>query len=157
MTEQKHLGYTDLLDQQDIPKYDLRVDTLGTLDEASSALGVVRATISDEQLESIILTIQRDLCWMMSELATVAEEAEREIHITPERVIWLAKILAEFGAEADPAQDSSGNNYIQLARTVVARAERMALMLQQREMLYNSQIATYLNQLSAFLSVLAGR
>ncbi|HET7088813.1 MAG TPA: ATP:cob(I)alamin adenosyltransferase, partial [Anaerolineae bacterium] len=35
-------GLTDLIDARDVPKHDLRFEVLGTLDEASSALGVVR-------------------------------------------------------------------------------------------------------------------
>lgn len=42
-------GETSLLGGQRVPKYDLRPDTYGTLDEASSALGVARAGTSAQK------------------------------------------------------------------------------------------------------------
>ncbi len=160
MTKQDDIGYTDLLDQQGVPKYDLRVEILGTLDEASSVLGVVRATTSSERTETIILKIQHDLCWMMSELAATTEEARPEIHITAEREEWLAKVMAGLQAEVNKESDfiapenSSGDSFVQLARAVVGRAERHVTLLKQRGALHNVQIITYLNRLSDLLFVL---
>ena len=154
-------GYTDLLDQQDVPKHDLRIEVLGTLDEASSALGIARATTDSEQSATLILEIQRDLCWMMSELAATTEEARPGIHITAERVEWLADTMAELQADA-PLEpyfivpgDSTSGGFVQLGRSVVRRAERLVTLLDQQGALHNSHIIAYLNRLSALLYVLA--
>src|SRR5689334_20509460 len=40
-------GYTGLLGGQRVAKYDQRIDTLGAVDEATSALGVARAAAQD--------------------------------------------------------------------------------------------------------------
>ena len=162
MTQQNDLGYTELLDQHNVPKYDLRVELLGTLDEASSVLGVVRATTANEQTKTTILEIPHDLCWMMSELAATTEEARPEIHITTEREQWLAGILAKLRTEAGtvPAytapEDSPSSSFTQLARAVVSRAERQVKLLHNQGVLHNIRIIAYLNQLSAFLFLLAG-
>lgn len=155
------LGYTDLLDQQDVPKHDLRVEVLGTLDEVSSALGVARATASNERTRELILQIQCDLCWMMSELAATTEAARPETHITQERVDWLAGVMAELEAE-NPLEpgfvapgDSPSGSFIQLARAIVRRAERLVTRLNHVGMLHNAWILAYLNRLSALLYVLA--
>ena len=157
MTGQDNLGYTDLLDQQHVPKYDLRVEILGTLDEASSILGVARATTPHEQTAAIVLQIQHDLCWMMSELAAATDEARPNIHITPERVGWLTGVMAGLRIKTDQEPDfaSTGDNssssFIQLARAVVRRAERQVALLDHQGTLHNPQIMTYLNRLSTLL------
>lgn len=154
-------GYTELLDQKDVPKYDLRIEVLGTLDEASSALGLARAMTPDERSRGLILDIQSDLCWMMSELAATTEEARPGIHITARRVNWLADVMTELQAEAPVGPhfiapgDSTSGGFVQIARTVVRRAERVVTLLNHRKELHNAQIINYLSRLSALLSVLA--
>ncbi|MFQ5857686.1 MAG: cob(I)yrinic acid a,c-diamide adenosyltransferase [Anaerolineae bacterium] len=155
------LGYTDLLDQQDVPKHDLRIEVLGTLDEVSSALGIARAMTANESSASLILVIQRDLCWMMSELAATTEEARPGIHITAERVNWLSDTMADLETEA-PLEphftvpgDSTSGGFVQLGRSIVRRAERLVTLLDQQGALHNAQIIAYLNRLSALLFVLA--
>ncbi len=147
-------GYTDLLDRQDVPKYDLRVEVLGTVDEASSALGVVRAITPNEGSQTLILQIQSDL-------AATTEEGRPGIYITPERVNWLAEVMADLEAQAplEPGfiapGDSTSGGFVQLARTVVRRAERLVTLLDHEGALHNPQIIAYLNRLSALLFVLA--
>ncbi len=46
-------GETSLLGGQRVPKYDARPDTYGTLDEASSTLGVARAMTNDQKIRNI--------------------------------------------------------------------------------------------------------
>jgi len=54
-------GYTDLLGEQRVPKSDPRPDTVGTVDEATSALGLARAMTSDPKVKEIIYQIQQEL------------------------------------------------------------------------------------------------
>ena len=62
-------GYTGLLGRDRVPKYDIRPEAYGTVDEASSALGLARATVKDAETAEIILGVQRDLYAMMADLA----------------------------------------------------------------------------------------
>jgi cob(I)alamin adenosyltransferase len=66
-------GYTGLLGEQRVPKYDPRPDTFGTVDEATSALGLARATTSDPTVKEMIYKIQQELYLLMGELATPPE------------------------------------------------------------------------------------
>src|SRR5437016_5998433 len=70
-------GYTGLLGEQRVPKYDPRPETFGTVDEATSALGLARALTRDVKVKEIIYTIQQELYLLMGELATPPESYEK--------------------------------------------------------------------------------
>lgn len=154
-------GYADLLDRKRVPKHDLRFEVLGTLDEASSALGLIRPVTTNEETRALVIQIQRDLCWMMSELAATTEEGRPGIYITAERADWLADVMRDLQAKVslDPhfvvPGDSIGGSFLQLARAIVRRAERLVTLLDCQGELHNAQIIAYLNRLSAVLFVLA--
>lgn len=154
-------GLTDLIDARDIPKFDLRFDVLGTLDEASSALGLVRASLVTPEMAELVLDIQRDLCWMMSELAAVSAQERPESHITPERLAWLEGLYHGLTTDHPLASafmvpgDSMVGALLHLARTIVRRAERCVAMLDYQETLPNSNVVPYLNRLSTLLFAMA--
>src|SRR5215469_18120139 len=93
-------GYTSLLGEQRVPKYDARPETFGTVDEATSALGLARAVTRDDRAREIILHMQQDLYVLMAELATPPENLQAiGMRITAERVQWLETIEEELKAE----------------------------------------------------------
>jgi cob(I)alamin adenosyltransferase len=154
-------GLTDLIDARDLPKHDLRFEVLGTLDEASSALGIVRASQARPETRELVLDIQRDLCWMMSELAAVSEDGRPETHITAERLTMLEKAYRELTA-AHPLTaaftvpgDSLVGALLHLARSIVRRAERHVTQLDHEAPLANRYIIPYLNRLSTLVFALA--
>ena len=155
------LGYSDLLDKQEVPKHDLRFEVLGSLDEASSALGLARAAETSADAQALILDIQRDLCWMMSELAAESEDAPPSTHISPERVNWLDGHFQTLVNRHPLGQgfvvpgDSLAGAALHLARTIARRAERNVTQLHAERPLPNPNIIVYLNRLSALLYVLA--
>ena len=155
------LGLTDLIDKQDIPKFDLRIEVLGQLDEASSALGMVRASSNSEVIKSMILEIQRDLCWMMSDLASVSAETAEPSHTTTERVLYLQTefhrrtAATPLGNTFVVPGDSQSSATLHLARSIVRRAERYVTLLEREVKLPSSNILPYLNRLSALLYVMA--
>ena len=51
-------GYTSLLGEQRVPKYDPRPETFGTVDEATSALGLARAAT---QLGNLVRSLEEAL------------------------------------------------------------------------------------------------
>ncbi len=63
-------GFTSLMGGQRVPKSGPRPDAYGTLDEASSALGMARASARRPRTGEIILNIQKDLLLLGAELAT---------------------------------------------------------------------------------------
>lgn len=154
-------GLTDLIDARDLPKHDLRFEVLGTLDEASSALGLVRASPIRPATRELILSIQRDLCWMMSELAALSEDRRPESRITPERLAALEQAYHEYtaahplvGAFIVPG-DSAVGALLHLARAVIRRAERRVTQLDQEAPLPNPHIISYLNRLSTLMYAMA--
>jgi cob(I)alamin adenosyltransferase len=154
-------GLTDLIDARDVPKHDLRFEVLGTLDEASSALGLVRASTGRRETRDLILEVQRDLCWMMSELAAVSDERRPESRITPERLAALeqayqALVAAHPLTEAFTVPgDSLVGALMHLARAIVRRAERHVTRLDCESPLANPHLIPYLNRLSTLVYAMA--
>ncbi len=155
-------GYTSLLGEQRVPKYDPRPETFGTVDEATSALGLARATTTDEKAKAIILQAQQDLYMLMAELATPPENREAVgVRITEERVRWLEDMENELKAEvAIPNKfiipgDTLEGATLDLARTIIRRAERLTTRLTHDGALGETHALRYLNRLSDLIFILA--
>jgi cob(I)alamin adenosyltransferase len=155
-------GYTSLLGDQRVPKYDPRPDTFGTIDEATSALGLARAQTGDERVAAIILHSQRDLYVLMAELATPPENlAAVGMRIAPEHVAWLEQTEEELkAAVAIPNKfiipgDTVVGAALDLARTIIRRAERLTARLLHDGVTTNTETVRYLNRLSDLIFILA--
>jgi cob(I)alamin adenosyltransferase len=155
-------GYTSLLGSQRVPKYDPRPEAFGTVDEATSALGLARATTSDATAREIILHMQRDLYVLMAELATPPENlAAVGMRVTPEHVAWLEATEEQLKAEvAIPNKfvipgDSPDGAALDLARTIIRRAERLTARLLHDGVIENGDVLRYLNRLSDVVFILA--
>jgi len=154
-------GYTRLLGQDRVAKYDLRPAAYGTVDEASAFMGLVRADpAASDRTRHLILTAQRDLWLLMGELAS-APGVELPQRLGPERVTWLENQTDEVGAAFPPLNqfvlpgDTPVSASLDVARTVVRRAERRVVRLLHEDMLKNEAVVQYLNRLSALLFALA--
>lgn len=90
-------GYTDLLGGR-VPKYAPRPETFGTLDEATSAIGLARALAQDEKTKRILIRVQRDLYVMMAELAFAPGIEQEKYHITETHVRHLEETIDRLGA-----------------------------------------------------------
>jgi cob(I)alamin adenosyltransferase len=153
-------GYTGLLGEGRVPKEDLRMETLGAIDEAGAALGLARAHVSSAGTAALILQVQRDLYGLMGEVAATPENAVRFRVIDAQKVSWLeaqvdaltaqVEIPREFIVPGDTAQGA----FLDVARTVVRRAERLLTRLAADEPV-NPAALRYVNRLSDHLFVLA--
>lgn len=155
-------GYTGLLGSQRVPKYDPRPDTYGTVDEATSALGLARAVTPDTHAREIILHAQRDLYVLMAELATPAENLEAVgMRMTAEHVAWLERTEEELKTEVEIPNrfvvpgDTLDGAALDLARTVIRRAERMTARLLHDHVIESAEPLRYLNRLSDLVFILA--
>lgn len=154
-------GTTGLLGKGRVKKYHPRPAACGDVDEAQAALGVARAATADEAVADVLLTVQRDLYHLMSELAATPEAAGRFRRIDAERVAWLEAQTDSFGAQIRlPAEftvsgDTAPGAALDLARTVVRRAERAVVRLADDGLIENAELLRYLNRLSSLLFVLA--
>lgn len=154
-------GTTGLFYGGRVRKDDLRPSAYGDVDEAQSTLGVVRAHNGNSRLDALLVSIQRDLWVLMAELATAPENHTKltpgESQVTPEMVARLEVLIDEASERFDPPTEfvvpggTVLSAHLDVARTVVRRAERSALVAVDD----NSSVGPYLNRLSDLLWTLA--
>jgi cob(I)alamin adenosyltransferase len=153
-------GYTGLLGEGRVPKYDLRLEAIGTIDETTAVFGMARAVCRSPQVADLLLSVQRDLYHLMAEIAATPENAERFRVIQADRVAWLEGQIADLSGQVDiPKEfilpgDSPAGAALALARTVVRRAERHIAELVHTGQLENTQLLPYLNRLSSLVFIL---
>src|SRR2546428_9764341 len=93
-------GYTGLLGAGRVPKYHPRPEALGTVDEATSALGLARAQSPTPRVREVVLRLQRELYLLTADLATTAEAREKVVaRLTPEHVAGLERLAEALKAE----------------------------------------------------------
>ncbi|HCI81424.1 MAG TPA: cob(I)yrinic acid a,c-diamide adenosyltransferase [Ktedonobacter sp.] len=155
-------GYTGLLGDERVPKYDPRPDTFGTVDEATSALGLARALTQHQQVKDIIHTIQQELYLLMGELATTPENYEKMgLRMTTEHVKRLEQVEEALKQEVEIPNkfiipgDTPDGAALDLARTIIRRAERMTVKLLHDGVIQNTEVVRYLNRLSDLVFILA--
>jgi cob(I)alamin adenosyltransferase len=148
-------GTTGWLGEGRLPKHHPRIEALGTLDEASAALGLARALARDSGTGTTLIGIQRDLYAMMSEVAASPEQAGQFRKLDSSRVEWLESLAEALQARTGTPGgfilpgDSPGGAALSLARTIVRRAERRIAELLDRGELSNRVLLQYLNRLSS--------
>lgn len=153
-------GMTGLLGEGRVAKYDLRMDTLGAIDEATAALGLARAQSVSETAQELTVSVQRDLYLLMAETAATQENAERFHAINAEKVGWLESntdalsLQVEVPREFIIPGDTVAGAAFDMARTIVRRAERFMAALLARGDVTNTELLKYLNRLSSFLFIL---
>lgn len=153
-------GTTGLLGSGRVPKNDLRMETLGTLDEANAALGLARSLMEQPSEAQMLLAIQRQLYHMMAEIAATPENAARftqtdaqtvkslETHI--DRLNDQVRLPNEFIVPGDSTVSAA----VSVARTIIRRAERRVVELITRGLVTNPELTAYLNRLSSLLFIL---
>ncbi len=152
-------GTTGLLGEGRVPKYHLRVEALGTLDESSAALGMARAAVRQANSANLLLEIQRDLYRLMAEVAATPENAAR-FQFKVDRLQWLEQQIEAVSANVEMPDefilpgDSPAGATLSFARAVVRRAERRLAELFDRQEIANPVLQQYLNRLSSLLFVL---
>ena len=155
-------GFTSLLGGQRIPKSGPRPEAYGTLDEASSALGIARASATRPKTKEILISIQKDLIVLGAELATAAEDLEKYPHqINTDHVDRLERVIEDLqkemvmGKEFILPGETVASAAIDLGRTIVRRAERMTVRLLQEKIITNGEVLRFLNRLADVLFTLA--
>ncbi len=159
-TGQGDLGDTGYLGEGRISKSSLRIEAVGTVDEATAALGLARALSQDEKTISIILTLQKQLYWLMSELSASPENAISFDKIGQEQISWLEEQTNNLEKLVDTPRDfiipgaTPAAAALSLARTITRRAERRVVALLEDGGITKSELVTYLNRSSTLLFLL---
>jgi cob(I)alamin adenosyltransferase len=148
-------GFTSLLGSGRVPKYHPRPEAVGTLDEASAALGAARAFCQAEQSAQLLLATQRDLYHIMAEVSAPLNTAARFRVIDKARVDWLESeidqitALVEIPREFIVPGDTPSGGLLSLARAIIRRAERKIAKLLHMGEVENKELLRYLNRLSS--------
>jgi cob(I)alamin adenosyltransferase len=167
-------GTTGLLFGGDrIPKDDLRTEAYGT---TVAALGLARAELDLKrrldtmppalvEIETIVLRIQRELFVAGAELAANPAAWDRlrdgATKVSAEMVAGIDAILAdyegriEFPTEFVVPGETRTSAALELARTILRRAERRAVTLGRADLIPGAYLLPYLNRLADLLWVLA--
>ncbi|HEY3164333.1 MAG TPA: cob(I)yrinic acid a,c-diamide adenosyltransferase [Candidatus Limnocylindrales bacterium] len=158
-----------------IAKDDLRTEAYGTIDEAVAALGLARAelgrrddgpiAIAAGDLGGILLRIQRELFVAAAELATQPAAWDRQVEgvsrVSAAMVDDLESLLraVESGVKMPTEFVVPGETVVsaalEVARTIVRRAERRAVTLGSDGLIPGPHLLPYLNRLADLLWVLA--
>jgi cob(I)alamin adenosyltransferase len=148
-----------------VAKDDPHAEACGAVDEAVSALGVARAQETDRERAERLLALQRDLFTVGAELSTgLGERAQLERHFATVTAAMVEGLDAQLAGLEERVPLPQGfvvpggtavAAAMDLARTLVRRAERRAVSLQRAGLLENPEVLRYLNRLSDLLFMLA--
>ncbi|MBV8086612.1 MAG: cob(I)yrinic acid a,c-diamide adenosyltransferase [Chloroflexi bacterium] len=155
-------GSTGLFGHGRVQKDDLRPQAYGTIDEATSALGVAKCSGLASRTAELVAEVQQDLYYVMGEIATTDENLSRlPVLVSEEHVAKLDRYCEEIEAAITiPNQfvlpgGCLASAQLDVARTIVRRAERVCLPLLREGVSRNGSLLRYLNRLSTLLYLLA--
>jgi cob(I)alamin adenosyltransferase len=152
-------GETGLFDGTRVPKSDVRVDAYGEVDELNAWLGVVRAAGLDEDIDRMIVQIQRDLFAVGARLADPSAMIAARVTkaaVSEDAVTRLENWIDALESELTPlrrfilAGGTAAGAALHLARTVCRRSERRIVAIGAEP-----AILVYVNRLSDLLFVMA--
>lgn len=152
-------GTAGLVDGSRVSKSSLRMAAIGEVDEANAAIGVAISTLREGEVRSNLLRIQNDLFDLGADVATPGR-IEGALRIVASQVDRLEREIDAMNAGLEPLTSfilpsgPAAVSALHLARTVVRRAERAAVALNEAEPLNTSALG-YLNRLSDHLFVTA--
>ena len=153
-------GETSLIGGVRVPKYHLRIESYGTIDELNSYIGLIREFSIDPNYKTVLKDIQDRLFIIGSNLASDPEksrmkipelmdadviELEREMDFMNEQLPELRHFILPGGGK-----DAS---FCHIARCICRRAERLVVQL-ANESTVEPLVVMYLNRLSDYLFVL---
>ena len=152
-------GSAGLVDGSRVSKSSLRMTAIGEVDEANAAIGVAIAALEEGPVSGQLLEIQNDLFDLGADIATPGE-VEGALRIVESQVERLERDIDVMNTGLSPLRSfilpggSPGVAALHLARTIVRRAERAAVALNEVEPV-NARVLAYLNRLSDHLFVAA--
>lgn len=152
-------GETSLIGGKRVPKYHIRTEAYGTLDELNSYIGLIRDQQINNHYKEILLGIQNKLFNIGSLLAS--ENPIVKSHLISNGDITLLENEIDTMNEHLPSLHSfllpGGNtvvSYCHIARCICRRGERVSTLL-AKDNSVDEIILKYLNRLSDYLFVLA--
>jgi cob(I)alamin adenosyltransferase len=161
-------GSTGLVGGQRVRKNSLRIESYGTVDELSSAIGIARAALEAERAQAATAVDELDgwLAWTQdalfnlgSDLATLpADRWPGMPLIVPADIAAVERSIDRFQRDLEPLENfilpggTLAGAHLHLARTIARRAERKLISLAEHDEI-SGDVARYLNRLSDALFV----
>ena len=151
-------GKTSLGDGARVAKYNLRVESYGTVDEANAAIGEARLDTAGE-VDRMLARIQNDLFDLGADLCRPGDD-DQGLRVSEDQVARLEREIDAMNGELQPLTSfvlpggAPAAARLHLARTVVRRAERLVTALADQEVVSPAALH-YLNRLSDHLFVAA--
>ncbi len=149
-------GTTGLGDGSRVAKDCARVEAVGAVDEANSAIGIVLAVDAvPDAVRDCLVEVQHDLFELGGELCIPGHSAIDQAYIDR-----LESDVESFNTDLPPLKDfilpggGEAAAACHLARTVVRRAERRVITLAGSDSL-RPEVTRYLNRLSDLLFIIA--
>jgi cob(I)alamin adenosyltransferase len=158
-------GETSLLGGERLRKDDLRIETIGSVDEINAALGVVRVEltrsgVAPEGVDAILAKAQHTLFNLGAELAARAVTQSRAVTLSDADVSELETTIDRCEAGLEPLRafilpgGAAAAAQLHVARCICRRSERRLVELAATEQI-RGELVRYLNRLSDLLFVLA--
>ena len=154
-------GLTSLIGGTRVPKYDLRIESYGTVDELNSYIGLIRDHDIDADQKDTLKEIQDRLFTIGAALASDPEKSKMKIpdlHLSDitfleSQIDEMNLVLPELKHFILPG-GSPVVSICHVSRCVCRRAERISVHLKE-ESFVDEKVIIYLNRLSDYLFVLA--
>jgi cob(I)alamin adenosyltransferase len=154
-------GLTSLIGGTRVPKYHLRIESYGTVDELNSYIGLIRDQDISAHDKDLLKQVQDRLFTIGSSLASDPEKSRMvipdlhtaDVELLEKEIDAMNEHLPELRHFILPG----GNNaisYCHIARCVCRRAERLSVHL-ATESSVDGKVIIYLNRLSDYLFTLA--
>jgi len=155
-------GTSGLIGGTRVEKYDLRLESYGTVDELNSWIGLICAQKIDPTSRDLLLSVQNNLFVIGARLATDLSKTDlsAKLPLKEEEIAKLENEMDRILDQLPPMEHfvlpvgSNAISYCHLARTVCRRAERRVCQL-AKEVSIPADLIKYLNRLSDYLFVLS--
>lgn len=154
-------GYTSLIGGTRVPKYHLRIEAYGTVDELNSYIGLIRDQDISLHDKDVLKEIQDRLFTVGSSLAADPDRSKMvipdlhmaDIELLEKEIDRMNESLPSLKHFILPGGSTTAS-FCHIARCVCRRAERLCVHLSE-ESKVEEKVVIYLNRLSDYLFTLA--
>lgn len=164
-TKKGDSGNTSLIGGKIVQKHNYKVDAYGNIDELNSFLGLVRDISDDNQVNNIIINIQKKLFSIGSILAlsdykSISKIDNEKLKIKESDINFIENEIDKIDKNLSPITKFTipgGHiliSYLHITRCVCRRAERKISCINEIEKL-DPNISAYINRLSDLLFILS--
>jgi len=153
-------GKTSLYSGQRVSKASARVESYGTIDEVNSWIGLIRASLKNQELKDLLYTIEETLFVVGAELATIDKPlkkkmTEKDVNFLEEKIDYYKEHSDLINKFTIPGR-SVLDGYFNVLRTVTRRAERRIIAFEEvSDVEVNTYLKKYVNRMSDLFYIIS--